>query len=72
MTSVGTSMSIPPSRSSFVFTFEVAGRPPVSPANQPSIQVRAADASFFKTMGIPIVRGRGFTPQDRSDRSGSS
>jgi putative ABC transport system permease protein len=42
----------------------IEGRPPVSPDEAPRIFVSAATDGYFETMGIPVVRGRTFTPQD--------
>ena len=58
-------ISLPLSDSSLVFTFEVAGRPPVPPSQQPAMQVRVATPDYFPTIGIPLKRGRMFTERDR-------
>ena len=63
---VGAVLSLPLSGSSLVLTFEVAGRPPVPPAQQPAIQVRVATPDYFKTIGIPLERGRMFNDLDRA------
>jgi putative ABC transport system permease protein len=58
-------ISLPLSGSSLVLTFEVAGRPPLPPSQQPAMQVRIATAGYFQAMGIPLKRGRSFTEEDR-------
>jgi predicted permease len=45
-------------------SFEVSKRPPVPPSQQPSMEMRAATPSYFKAMGIPVLRGRGIEPGD--------
>ncbi|MBX7185534.1 MAG: ABC transporter permease [Vicinamibacteria bacterium] len=45
-------------------SFEVSNRPKVPPSQQPSMEMRAATPSYFKTMGIPVLRGRGIEPGD--------
>lgn len=56
---------LPLSGSSFVLSFEIAGRPPVPPSQRPGMQVRVATPEYFQTLGIPLERGRLFTAQDR-------
>ena len=58
-------VSLPLSGSSIVLTFEVAGRPPLPPSQQPAMQVRVATPGYFDTVGIPLKRGRQFTGHDR-------
>ena len=58
--------ALPLSGMSFVLTFEVAGRPPVPPSQQPAMQVRIATADYFESIGIPLERGRYFTERDRA------
>jgi putative ABC transport system permease protein len=48
-------------------TFSVRGAP-VPPQDQPSAELRVASRDYFRTVGIPLLRGRGF---DSSDRLGS-
>ena len=57
--------SLPLSGTSFVLTFEVAGRAPLPPSQQPAMQVRIATADYFQTIGIPLKKGRYFTADDR-------
>ncbi|HJR59240.1 MAG TPA: ABC transporter permease [Vicinamibacterales bacterium] len=60
-------LSLPLSGSSIVLTFEVAGRPPVPPSQQPAMQVRVATPQYFQTIGIPLRKGRFFSEDDRSN-----
>jgi putative ABC transport system permease protein len=63
---VGTVLYVPPTPSTFNLAFAVSGRPPLRPADQPTLEIRIADANFFHLMGIPIRRGRMFTDADRA------
>jgi putative ABC transport system permease protein len=45
-------------------SFEVANRPPLPPAQQPSMELRPATPGYFKAMGIPVIRGRGIEVGD--------
>ena len=58
-------LSLPLSGSSVVLSFEIAGRPPVPPSQQPAIQTRVATSDYFRTIGIPLKRGRYFTEDDK-------
>jgi putative ABC transport system permease protein len=59
-------MGLPLSGLDFIISFEVAGRPPVPPAQQPAMQVRVATPDYFSTVGIPVKRGRAFTEDDKA------
>jgi putative ABC transport system permease protein len=63
--SAGSGFGMPLTNFGFGFTFTVAGRPPLKPADQPDAEVRVATPDYFSTMGIRIVKGRGFTDLDR-------
>jgi putative ABC transport system permease protein len=58
-------LGIPLSGTNIVLSFEVAGRPPLPPSQQPAMQVRVATPEYFQTIGIPLRRGRLFTGDDR-------
>ena len=47
--------------------FTIEGRPAPPPGQGPSTNVRVADAAYFGTMGIPVLRGRNFTEQEDSE-----
>ena len=41
--------------------FKILGQPEPPPGQGPVTDVRAADAGYFQTMGIPLLRGRNFS-----------
>jgi predicted permease len=46
------------------FSFTVSGRP-VTPTAMPAAEVRVVGAGYFETIGIRVIRGRGFGAEDR-------
>jgi predicted permease len=50
----------------FIISFEVKGRPPVPPAQQPSMQVRVATPGYFDAIGMSLERGRLFSEDDKA------
>jgi putative ABC transport system permease protein len=58
---------VPMSGSSFVIGFEVEGREPLPLGQSQSLNTRVVTPDYFRTLGIPVITGRGFVPQDRAD-----
>ena len=54
---------LPLSGSEVTLNFDIEQRP-MPKAQQPLTQTNAVALDFFKTIGIPLVRGRDFTPRD--------
>ncbi len=48
-----------------MLTFTVAGWPPPEPGKAPVLRVAAVTPDYFKTLGIPLVKGRALDPRDR-------
>jgi putative ABC transport system permease protein len=44
--------------------FQIEGRPPADPGKMPGANYTVACPNYFRTMGIPILKGREFTAQD--------
>jgi predicted permease len=61
--SAGATFGLPLTDFRFNSTFRVAGHE-VDPAYEPSAQVRVASRDYFRTVGLPLVAGRLFTPAD--------
>ncbi|HVZ47632.1 MAG TPA: ABC transporter permease [Gemmatimonadaceae bacterium] len=62
----GLVMALPLTPFGFGFTFTVAEHPKPPEGEEPDAQVRVASPGYFTTLGVPIVRGRGFTDFDRA------
>jgi predicted permease len=50
--------------------FSIAGRPVASPSQRPIARCRWISPDYFRTMGIPILKGRTFTDEDNSTAPG--
>lgn len=50
--------------SDYVLGFNIEGRPAIAPSDLPSTNYYAVTPDYFKAMGIRLIRGRVFTPQD--------
>ena len=66
VTSAGAISALPLSGSSFGFSFTVEGDAPPRPGEEPSMQTRVVTPGFFEAMGVPLLRGRGFTAADNA------
>jgi putative ABC transport system permease protein len=61
--------SVPLSGQQTVFAFDIPGRPAPGPGEVLNADYRAASPGYFRTMGIPLIRGRFFTDDDRKGAS---
>ncbi len=52
-------------------SFQIEGRPPADPARMPGASYSVACPNYFRTMGIPILKGREFTRQDTVSAPGA-
>ena len=65
VTDVGAVLAVPPTPPTFNLSFGVTGRPDPPAGEEPTLEVRVADADYFHTMGIALRRGRLFSSEDR-------
>jgi predicted permease len=63
---VSASTGMPVQGTGFGMPFSIAGTPVSDPSQRPGAGFNMVSADYFKTFGIPIVRGRAFTDQDRA------
>jgi putative ABC transport system permease protein len=64
VTDAGAVTGLPLTGARFSLSFEVEGRPPVPPAQQPSMEVRVATPGYFSALRVPVLRGRSFAERD--------
>ena len=65
--SVGGIDPLPFSNSNVSTSFLIEGAPAVPLADRPDVGERAVTPAYFETMGIPVLKGRSFTAQDRDN-----
>jgi putative ABC transport system permease protein len=68
--SVAATHALPLSGMGGVRPFTVEGRPRQEPGKVPDVQYRMVSPGYFRTMKIPLIRGRDFTSQDEGQASG--
>jgi len=57
----------PLSEEHFSSSFVIKGAPPVPEGEERSVLMRVVGREYFRTMRIPVVKGRGFEPDDHRD-----
>ena len=65
VTEAGATQSLP-IQGDFLVGFKIHGRPPAAPGEDRSTNYYAVTTDYFKSMGIPLIRGRLFTEHDNS------
>jgi putative ABC transport system permease protein len=66
--SAGTTHALPVNDNTLQTSFEVEGRVPASATEDLAANFRKVSPDFFRTLRIPLVAGRFFTPQDDETR----
>ena len=62
--SASTILPLPLSNDRFMISFQIEGRE-VAPKDEPSADIFFTGVDYFRTMGIPIVKGRDFNDRDQ-------
>jgi predicted permease len=65
--SAGLATYLPLSGLDNAWSFVIEGRPPLPVGTYNMAKYRPASAGYFETIGIPLLRGRSFTPADTAD-----
>lgn len=59
--------SAPPLRSRWQSGFRVIGQDAPPPGQEPAAEIAVVSEDYFDTLGVPILRGRGFGSEDRAE-----
>jgi len=61
-------LNIPFDNNEWDSPFHLSGTPPGSPGERPEAEINHVTPDYFRVMGMPVLRGRAFTEDDRADR----
>ena len=64
---VGFASQVPLRSNGWQPQFAIEGQPTLPPSERPSMDLTVASPGYFRTMGIPLLRGRYFTEQDNRE-----
>jgi putative ABC transport system permease protein len=70
VTAAAIGVNIPFDDSEWDSSFHITGTPPHQRGQEPSAEMNMVSPDYFRVMGMPIVRGRAFGPQDVADKPG--
>ena len=68
--SAGTTRLLPLGQSDIFNSFNIAGRAPFAPGETHSARSYTVSHGYFRTLGVPVRRGRVFTPADGKNAPG--
>ena len=69
--SVAIGTNIPFDDNSWDSYFHITGTPPNAPGQEPSAEINIVSPDYFRVMGMPIIRGRAFGPEDTAAKGKS-
>ena len=71
VTAAGVGINIPFDDSEWDSSFHITGTPPHVRGREPSAELNMISDKYFKVLGMPIVRGRAFGPEDAAGKQTS-
>jgi len=69
--SAAAAVNVPFDNEEWSSRFHISDRPPDPPGKEPSAELSVVSSGYFQTMGMPILRGRDFGPEDRPGKQTS-
>jgi putative ABC transport system permease protein len=71
VTSVATGVNIPFDDNEWDSSFHITGTPPHVRGQEPSAEINMISSDYFRALGMPILRGRAFGPEDGAGKQTS-
>jgi putative ABC transport system permease protein len=71
VTAAGIGVNVPFDDSEWDSSFHITGTPPHKHGQEPSAEVNYISPDYFRVMGMPILRGRAFGPEDGFEKPGA-
>jgi putative ABC transport system permease protein len=70
VTAAAAGVNVPFDDSEWDASFHITGTPPYQPGQEPSAEMNMVSPDYFRVLGLPILRGRAFGPEDVADKPG--
>ncbi|MEY2561361.1 MAG: hypothetical protein QOG51_1776 [Verrucomicrobiota bacterium] len=70
VTAASIGVNVPFDDSEWDSSFHITGTPPHQRGQEPSAEINMISPDYFRVLGMPILRGRAFGPQDVADKPG--
>ncbi|MDP9099609.1 MAG: ABC transporter permease [Verrucomicrobiota bacterium] len=71
VTAAGIGVNVPFDDSEWDSSFHITGTPPYQHGQEPSAEMNYISPDYFRVMGMPILRGRAFGPEDGFEKPGT-
>jgi putative ABC transport system permease protein len=71
VTAASIGVNVPFDDSEWDSSFHITGTPPYQHGQEPSAEVNFISPDYFRVMGMPILRGRAFGPEDVMNKPGT-
>jgi putative ABC transport system permease protein len=71
VTAAGIGVNVPFDDSEWDSSFHITGTPPHKHGQEPSAEMNYISPDYFRVLGMPILRGRAFGPEDVLEKSGT-
>jgi putative ABC transport system permease protein len=71
VTSAGIGVNVPFDDNEWDSSFHITGTPPYQHGQEPSAEMNMISPDYFRVLGMPILRGRAFGPEDGFEKPGT-